>query len=143
MGPLGFTPGASGFDLLLSQAPAPALPGQQPAVPVMQTDALNSAAFLLPSQYRVPTPEENQVSPYQLPLVTDPGPFARVEGWKGMHALAHDGIGRMPIGELSQPLAGTAPPPGTALPPGPLQNLPPDPSVPEPAPPLPFPLPGS
>ena len=86
---------------------------------------LDESQFLNPLNYRVPTPDQatEYGSPYQLaPGV--PGPFARVDGLKGQHAIVHGALGRMPIGELSQPLDGTAPPPGTAIPAGPMQNLP-------------------
>jgi hypothetical protein len=58
------------------------------------------------------------------------------KGWKGLHAIGHAALGRMPRVELGQPLPGTAPPPGTAIPLGLVQFLPdpaelvaPDPAV--------------
>jgi hypothetical protein len=124
-----FLGSAGGQELMLGQTPVPAVPGSQPAAPP-NTDVLNGSQFLVPNNYRVPTPD--QESPYALPQGT-PGPFARVDGLKGLHAMVHGALGRMPHDQLSEPLPGTAPPPGTALPPGPMDNLP-DPGLP-PAPP--------
>ncbi|MFN8226078.1 MAG: hypothetical protein U0R18_05060 [Mycobacterium sp.] len=128
LGPLGATSGATPIgitDFLLGQYQTPSLPGAGPAV-APDVNVLNAGQFLNPLNYRVPTPERvpDQVSPYQLAPATDPGPFARVEAMKGQHAILHGALGRMPIGDLSQPLPGTAPPVGTVLPAGPVQNLP-------------------
>jgi len=124
-GPLGALPASGyGMDLLLGQYPAPGLPGAAPAAGP-SPEVLGAGQFLIPSNYRVPTPD--QLSPYPLPAGV-PGPFARVDGLKGLHAIVHGALGRMPIGELSDPLPGTAPPPGTNIPVGPVQNLP-DPDV--------------
>ncbi len=123
LGPLGAVPGGGGGqDLLLSQYQAPSVGGAPAAPP--STDVLQGSSFLIPNNYRVPAPDQDsQDSPYQLtPGV--PGPFARVDGLKGLHAMVHGALGRMPADQLSEPLAGTAPPPGTALPVGPEQNLP-------------------
>ena len=130
LGPLGAIPGLAGSDFLLSQYPVPSAPGGVAAAPP-NFDVLNAAQFLNPLNYRVPTPERvpDQVSPYVLAPATDPGPFARVEALKGQHAMLQGALGRMPIGELSTPLDGTAPPPGSVIPAGPEQNLP-DPVLP-------------
>ena len=79
-------------------------------------DPLAAAGLLYPQYYRMPSGEE--ASPYVLQTDVPAGPFARVDAFKGVHALIHGGLGRMPGGELGQPLAGTAPVPGTNLPPG-------------------------
>ncbi|MBI3213129.1 MAG: hypothetical protein HYZ38_04850 [Mycobacterium sp.] len=134
LGPLGAIGVPGGMDaLLLGQTAAPALPGTQPATPAASTNVFDYSQFLNPQNYRVPTPD--QVSPYQL-APGEPGPFQRIDALKGVHAIGHGAIGRMPIEQLSEPLPGTAPPPGTNIPMGPLQNLAPDPAVPDPAPPL-------
>lgn len=119
-------PGGPGADYLLSQYAAPALPGGAAAAPPTADVLQQSSSFLIPQNYRVPTPD--QISPYVLPEGT-PGPFARVDGLKGMHAMVHGALGRMSHEQLSEPLPGTAPPPGTVLPAGPVQNLPDDPTV--------------
>ena len=79
-------------------------------------------------------------SPYVLQSDVPPGPFARVDAFKGAHAMIHGALGRMPGAELGQPLPGTAPPPGTNIPPG-LEQFYVDPaSLPPPEPPVPMPL---
>jgi len=85
-------------------------------------DPLASVGTLFPKNYRMPTGE--LPSPYQLATDVEQGPFARVNGWKGLHAMLHGALGRMPGAELGQPLPGTAPPPGTAIPPGLVEFLP-------------------
>lgn len=138
VGPLGALPGASGADFLLGQYPVPSAPGARAAAPP-DVSVLDAGQFLDPLNYRVPTPD--QVSPYELAPGT-PGPFARVDALKGAHAIVHGALGRMPLDQLSQPLPGTAPPPGTLLPAGPVQNLPEPPAQEQvPAPPA-LPLPG-
>lgn len=134
LGPLGALPGPGGADFLLGQYPVPSAPGAQGAAPP-DVSVLDAGQFLNPLNYRVPTPD--QVSPYQLAPGT-PGPFARVDAMKGAHAMVHGALGRMPLGQLSEPLPGTAPPPGTQLPAGPVQNLP-DPLAPDQVP-APLPL---
>ena len=134
LGPLGALPGPGGADFLLGQYPVPSAPGAQGAAPP-DVSVLDAGQFLNPLNYRVPTPD--QVSPYELAPGT-PGPFARVDAMKGAHAIVHGALGRMPLGQLSEPLPGTAPPPGTQLPAGPVQNLP-DPIAPAQVPtPLPM-----
>jgi len=119
-------------DVLLATAP-----GSAPA-----PDPLASVGMLMPRNYRMPTADNP--SPYVLATGVAPGPFARVDGWKGVHAMGHAALGRMPGVELGQPLPGTAPPPGTAIPLGLVEFLP-DPVelvAPDPAmlvPPLPAP----
>ena len=118
LGPLGALTGGDGGthdQLVLGQR----MPGPgDPAVP--NTDLLSAGQFLNPTRYRVPGSDaENQ---YQLPSGV-PGPFARVDGLKGLHAMLHGAMGRMPAPQLSEPLPGTAPPPGTNIPVGPVGNL--------------------
>ncbi|MGY4712520.1 hypothetical protein ACXDF8_23670 [Mycolicibacterium sp. CBM1] len=121
--------GDAGQQLLLGQTPTPAVAGTAPASPP-SVDILDGAQMLMPQNYRVPTPD--QTSPYQLaPGV--PGPFARVDAYKGVHAMLHGALGRMPADQLGQPLPGTAPPPGTNIPAGPEQFLPDSPPPPDPA----------
>jgi len=110
-------------------------------------DPLASAGMLMPQNYRMPTGE--LPSPYVLATGVEPGPFARVDGWKGLHAMVHGALGRMPGAELGQPLPGTAPPPGTAIPlglvqflPDPAELVPTNPAAPADAAPLiPLPVP--
>lgn len=98
-------------------------------------DPLAATGLLYPQYYRMPSGEN--ASPYVLQTDVPAGPFARVDAFKGVHALIHGGLGRMPGGELGQPLAGIAPPPGTNLPPGLEQfYVVPDPLL-LPAPPVP------
>lgn len=132
LGPLGALPGPGGADFLLGQYPVPSAPGAQGAAPP-DVSVLEAGQFLNPLNYRVPTPD--QVSPYVLAPGT-PGPFARVDAMKGAHAIVHGALGRMPLDQLSEALPGTAPPPGTQLPAGPVQNLP-DPPVLNQVPPVP------
>jgi hypothetical protein len=123
---------STGGDLMLSQSAVPALPGSAPFSPP-NVDLLQPTQLLLPQNYRVPPPD--QVSPYPL-AEGEPGPFARVDALKGVHAILHGALGRMPAAELGQPLPGTAPPPGTNIPAGPEQFLP-DPAALAPPPPAP------
>ncbi|WP_167099478.1 hypothetical protein [Mycobacterium sp. DL592] len=90
-------------------------------------DPLAPATTLFPQYYRMPTPDME--SPYLLTENAPAGPFARVDAFKGVHALLHGSLGRMPASELGEPLPGTAPPPGTNIPAGPEQFLPPPPEV--------------
>ena len=71
----------------------------------------------MPQYYRMPTTD--MTSPYQLTQDAPAGPFARVDAFKGVHALLHGALGRMPADQLGDPLPGTAPPPGFGLPPVP------------------------
>ena len=103
---------------------------------------LNGGQFMNPLNFRMPPPD--QVSPYGLGTgdLNAPG---RINTAKGVHAYLHAGLGRMPREQLSEPLPGTAPPPGTNIPAGLGNNLP-EPPVPEApplpgAPPVPAPLP--
>lgn len=99
-------------------------------------DPLASVGILYPQYYRMPTGEET--SPYVLQTDVPPSPFARVDAFRGVHALIHGGLGRMPRDELSAPLPGTAPPQGTNIPPGLEQfyvAVEPPPLLPPPAPP--------
>lgn len=112
----------------LVPVPAGALP--QPGLTDLLApgDPLVPATLLIPQHYRMPSGE--QPSPYPLTEGAPPGPFATVDAWKGIHALIHGALGRMPGADLGQALPGTAPPPGAALPPGLEIYLP----VPGPAP---------
>jgi len=93
--------------------PAPAVAGT-PAV-----DPLASASLLLPTNFGMPTGDA--ASPYVLGEGNN-GPFARINAFKGVHALLHAGLtGRTPGNQLGQALPGTAPEPGTSLPPGLMQ----------------------
>jgi hypothetical protein len=94
-------------------------------------DQLVPPTSLMPQYYRMPTPD--MTSPYLLTQDAPAGPFARVDAFKGVHALLHGALGRMPADQLGDPLPGTAPPPGFVLPPGPEQFLP-DPAAPVPPP---------
>lgn len=125
--------GDAGQQLLLGQTPVPAVAGTAPAAPPT-ADILNGSQLLIPQNYGMPTPD--QTSPYQLAPGAD-GPFARVNQFKGVHAMLHGALGRMPADQLGQPLPGTAPPPGTNIPAGPEQFLPDPAAPPAPAPPAP------
>lgn len=125
--------GPAGNQMLLGQAPAPvAAPGGvDPAATPPNVGILDNAS-LLPRNYRTqqgaddPTP-----SPYDLQTGVPPGPFARVDGLKGVHAMVHGALGRMPADQLGQPLPGIAPLPGINIPAGPVDFLP-DPAAPPP-----------
>ena len=82
-------------------------PGQNPILLAQTLD---------PRNFRMPT--SDQISPYALAPNDNPSIFDRVNAFKGVHALAHSNLGRMPGDQLGQPLPGTAPPPGTNLPAG-------------------------
>lgn len=97
-------------------------------------DPLAATGLLYPQYYRMPSGED--ASPYVLQTDVPAGPFARVDAFRGVHALIHGGLGRMPGGELGQPLAGIAPPPGTNLPPG-LEQFYAGPAGPDPLLPIP------
>lgn len=98
-------------------------------------DPLAPAATLFPQYYRMPTPDMD--SPYLLTENAPAGPFARVDAFKGVHALLQGALGRMPADQLGDALPGTAPAPGVALPAGPEQFLPPPPDVVPPVAPVP------
>ena len=102
------------YEMFLAQAPSTAIGADPNVNPLAQSQYFN------PKAYRVPGNEaENQ---YGLQPGVD-GPFARVDGLKGTHAMLHGALGRMPAGQLSEPLPGTAPPAGTNIPVGPVGNL--------------------
>jgi hypothetical protein len=136
--------GPAGNQMLLGQTPVPAVApgGNAPATPP-DVQVLDGTQLLLPRNYRTqqgaddPTP-----SPYDLQQGVPPGPFARVDGLKGVHAMVHGALGRMPADQLGQPLPGTAPAPGINIPAGPVDFLP-DPAAPPPPadPALPLPPP--
>lgn len=79
-------------------------------------DPLAAAGTLFAQNYRMPSGDEP--SPYALQTDVPAGPFARIDVFRGVHALFHSGIGRMAGAELGQPLPGTAAPPGVTIPPG-------------------------
>lgn len=108
-------PGAALAGLIGSGAPVAAI----------TPDMLGTAALLFPQNYRMPG--DDQLSPYPLTEGVPPGPFARVDAYRGVHALLHGALGRMPRDQLGVPLPGTLPLPGTVLPPGLEQFLPPSP----------------
>lgn len=99
-------------------------------------DPLGSIGALSAQNFRMPRGDE--ASPYMLQTNVPAGPFARVDAFKGAHALGHAALGRIPGSQLGSPVAGTAPPPGTNLPPGLEQfYVPPEaPGVIAPPPPL-------
>lgn len=122
---------------LLADSPQPALLGQGPLPPGTISsgpgiDPLAAAQLLKPNNFRMPTPD--QASPYALAPNDAPSPFARIDAWKGVHAMLHGSVGRMPGDELGQALPGTAAPPGSNLPPG-LEQFYVDPAA-VPAPPV-------
>jgi len=102
-------------DMLSQSSPAtllipPPAPGTAAAA-----NPLSGLDMLMPTSYGMPTGDA--ASPYVLGEANN-GPFARINAFKGVHALGHAGLGRMPREMLGQPLPGTAPPPGTAVPAG-------------------------
>lgn len=105
-------------------------------------DPLASVSSLYAHNFRMPSGDE--ASPYVLQTDVPPGPFARVDALKGLHAMLHGSLGRVPRSELGQPLPGTAPSPGTNLPPGLEQFYVPPAApadVPPPVPPFPLDIP--
>ena len=96
-----------------AQSGNPALQQSSPG-----TTSLASVGQLMPQNFGMPAGD--QPGPYVLGQNTPTG-FARIDAYKGVHALLHGSMGRMPGTELGQPLPGTAPPPGTAIPPGLVQ----------------------
>lgn len=77
---------------------------------------LAGISSLTPNSYRMPSGDVP--SPYALRDDVPPGPFARLDAFRGAHAVAHGALGRMPGSDLGEALPGTAPPPGTSIPPG-------------------------
>jgi hypothetical protein len=116
---------------LLAGSPQPAMIGLAPPAPgsAPVPDPYSMAQLLKPQNFRMPT--DDQASPYALAPNDNPSPFARIDGFRGVYALTHSNLGRMPGDQLGQPLPGTAPPPGTAIPAGLEQFY----AAPEPAPP--------
>jgi hypothetical protein len=106
---------------LLAGSPQPAAVGLGALPPGTDstgpgTDPWSLAQWLNPRNFRMPT--SDQASPYALSPNDNPSLFDRVNAFKGVHALAHSNLGRMPGSELGQALPGTAPPPGTNIPAG-------------------------
>ena len=102
------------FTTLMAQ-PSPATLLVPPASTGTAENPLIGLDLLMPTSYGMPTGDA--ASPYVLGEANN-GPFARINAFKGVHALGHAGLGRMPRELLGQPLPGTAPPPGTAVPAG-------------------------
>jgi hypothetical protein len=132
------------FTALMAQ-PSPATLLVPPASAGTAENPLIGLDLLMPTSYGMPTGDA--ASPYVLGEGNN-GPFARVNAFKGVHALGHAGLGRMPRELLGQPLPGTAPPPGTAVPAGleqfyvdPAELLPPAPAPTGAAPVVPTPAP--
>lgn len=136
VGAAGQNPVAAMADLLGSTTNPVQVFGATAAPDSPGGDQLVPPTALMPQYYRMPTPDMN--SPYTLTQDAPAGPFARIDAFKGVHALLHGSLGRMPAADLGQPLPGTAAPPGFVLPPGPEQFLP-DPAPAAPAPPPPPP----
>lgn len=111
-------------DMLSQTSPATALNPPPAAGTAAAVNPLSGLDMLMPTSYGMPTGDA--ASPYVLGEANN-GPFARVNAFKGVHALGHAGLGRMPREMLGLPLPGTAPPPGTAVPAG-LEQFYPDPA---------------
>ena len=124
------TPSPAGFDLLLGQSPVPAVPGSQP----VGLSAVNTPQYLFGTNMTLS--EQGQQSMYSTgPTdLNAPPPTGSIDAFQRAHGIWHQGMGRMDLGQLGQPLPGTAPPPGTNIPAGPEQFLP-DPPPPPGAPP--------
>jgi hypothetical protein len=129
------TASPAGFDLLLSQSPVPGVPGSQP----VGLGAVNTPQYLFGPNMKLS--EQGQQSMYSTgPTdLNAPPPTGRIDGLQRAHGIWHQGMGRLDMGQLGQPLPGTAPPPGTNLPPGPEQfyEPPPPPGIPPPPTPPP------
>jgi len=122
------------IDMLSQSSPATLLNPPPAAGTAAAVNTLTGLDMLMPTSYGMPTGDA--ASPYVLGEANN-GPFARVNAFKGVHALGHAGLGRMPREMLGQPLPGTAPPPGSAVPAGleqfyvdPAELLPPAPGAP-------------
>jgi hypothetical protein len=128
------TTSPAGFDLLLGQSPIPGVPGSQP----VGISEVNTPSYLFGPNFKLS--EQGQQSMYSNgPTdLNAPPPNGRIDAFQRAHGIWHEGMGRLDLGQLGQPLPGTAPPPGTNLPPGPEQFLP-DPPPPPGAPPPPLP----
>ena len=126
------TPSPAGFDLLLGQSPIPAVPGSQP----VGLSAVNTPQYLFGPNMKLS--EQGQQSMYSNgPTDLDaPPPTGSIDAFQRAHGIWHEGMGRLDLAQLGQPLPGTAPPPGTNIPAGPEQFLP-DPPPPPGAPPPP------
>ncbi|HZQ33217.1 MAG TPA: hypothetical protein VFB19_15960 [Mycobacterium sp.] len=124
-------------DLLLSQYPAPSVPGSEPAQPMDPSSALSGNSFLLPQNYKLSPPDQGNMYSIAPGDVTDQPSL--IPALKGAHALWHGGMGRLTPDQLGQPLPGTAPPPGTNIPAGPVDYLPDPLPWPQPVPPPPPP----
>jgi hypothetical protein len=105
---------------------APPAPGTNPGA-----DPISLALTMNPRNFRMPTADQD--SPYALAPNDNPSLFDRVNAFKGVHALTHSNLGRMPGDQLGQPLPGTAPAPGSNMPAG-LEQYYVPPEAPAPAP---------
>jgi len=133
------------IDMLSQSSPATLLNPPPAAGTAAAVNPLTGLDMLMPTSYGMPTGDA--ASPYVLGEANN-GPFARVNAFKGVHALGHAGLGRMPREMLGQPLPGTAPPAGTAVPAGleqfytdPAELLPPAPAPSGAVPVIPTPAP--
>lgn len=139
----GMAPG-SGYDFLLGQAPLPQAQGGQPAPVIVGADgqpvpAPQSPTILDPQAIQALRPTnfalagQGQQSLYSnTPAAPDAPPPGFLENAKGAHGIWNYQMGKLDPTQLGQPLPGTAPPPGTNIPLGLVDNLP-DPSAPPPA----------
>jgi len=143
----GMAPG-SGYDFLLGQAPMPTASGGQPAPVMVGPDGQPVSAAQSPTildlraiQALKPTnfalAGQGQQSFYSnTPAAPDAPPPGFLENAKGAHGIWNYQMGKLDPSQLGEPLAGTAPPPGTNIPRGLAPDLP-DPSAPPPpVPPL-------
>ena len=102
---------------MLGSAPQQAMLGAPPAPGTSPgPDPISLALTMNPRNFRMPT--DDQVSPYALAPNDNPSLFDRVNAFKGVHAIVHSNLGRMPGDQLGQPLPGTAAPSGSNLPAG-------------------------
>ena len=117
------TPSPAGLDLLLGQSPIPAVPGSQPVAP-LDLSAVNTPQYLFGPNMKLS--EQGQQSMYSAgPTdLNAPPPTGRIDAFQRAHGIWHQGMGRLDLDQLGQPLPGTAPPPGTNIPAGPEQFLP-------------------
>ena len=89
------------IDMLSQSSPATLLNPPPAAGTAAAVNPLTGLDMLMPTSYGMPTGDA--ASPYVLGEANN-GPFARVNAFKGVHALGHAGLGRMPREMLGQPL---------------------------------------
>ena len=75
---------------------APPAPGTNPG-----PDPISMALTMNPRNFRMPNADQD--SPYALAPNDNPSLFDRVNAFKGVHALTHSNLGRMPGDQLGQP----------------------------------------